>query len=367
MAKGQLHPSETRWHTDARTGARLRQVTDAPCIHHHPFFFVPAHDQAMRYLFFVSHRSGQPQLYAELRTQAGGSGQLLQLTDHPDLIAWSLHPTADGRHLLFTTARGAFRLDMETLQEELLHPFERQPNQLEGMVGAAMGTTTVSCDGRLWAIPIRRQGRSQMLFIDLVHQRSHEALDNEIIGHPQFCPDDPELIFYAGPMTDRLWIATADGRRHERLYQRESAAQWITHESWIVGTRELAFVDWPHGMQAIQVDTGERRTITRFPAWHAYPDPSGQRFVCDTNFPDIGLHTFAARGPAEDGRLLCLSEASSVGSHWAGPFPYNDGPVKVYAPQHTHPHPRFSPDQRQVVFTSDRSGHAQVYECEVPA
>ena len=118
-------------------------------------------------------------------------------------------------------------------------------------------------------------------------------------------------------------------------------------------------------MQAIQVDTGQRRTITRFPAWHAYPDTSGQRFVCDTNFPDIGLHTFAARGPAEDGLLLCLSEASSVGSHWAGPFPYNDGPVKVYAPQHTHPHPRFSPDGRWVVFTSDRSGHAQVYECEM--
>ena len=87
--------------------------------------------------------------------------------------------------------------------------------------------------------------------------------------------------------------------------------------------------------------------------------------ICDTNFPDIGLHTFAARGPAEDGLLLCLSEASSVGSHWAGPFPYNDGPVKVYAPQHTHPHPRFSPDGRWVVFTSDRSGHAQVYECEM--
>jgi oligogalacturonide lyase len=39
--------------------------------------------------------------------------------------------------------------------------------------------------------------------------------------------------------------------------------------------------------------------------------------------------------------------------------------VQVYAPQHTHPHPRFSPDGRWVIFTSDRSGHAQLYECEV--
>jgi oligogalacturonide lyase len=58
--------------------------------------------------------------------------------------------------------------------------------------------------------------------------------------------------------------------------------------------------------------------------------------------------------------------ASSIGTHWNGPFPYNHGPVKVHAPQHTHPHPRFSPDGRWVIFTSDRSGHAQLYECELP-
>jgi Tol biopolymer transport system component len=38
-------------------------------------------------------------------------------------------------------------------------------------------------------------------------------------------------------------------------------------------------------------------------------------------------------------------------------------PVEVYAPQHTHPHPRFSPDSRYVIYTSDAGGHAQLYEC----
>ena len=362
MGKGQLHPSETSWHTDAHTGARVRQLTTAACIHHHPFFFVPAHDQGMRYTFFVSHRTGQPQIYAELRD----SGQLLQLTDHPDLIPWSLHPTRDGRHLLFTTERGAHRLEMATLQEDLLFAFPQQTNRVEGMVGAAMGTTTLSCDDRTWAIPLRRAGRSTMLFIDLQQQTTHEAFDNDVIGHPQFCPDDPTLIFYAGPMTDRLWIGSVDGLRHERLYQRESDQQWITHESWIPGTLELAFVDWPRGMQAIHVHTRARRWVSHVPAWHAFPDASGQSFVCDTNFPDKGLHTFAACGPASEGRLLCQSLATSIGTHWNGPFPYNHGPVKVHAPQHTHPHPRFSPDGRWVIFTSDRTGCAQLYECEVP-
>jgi oligogalacturonide lyase len=39
---------------------------------------------------------------------------------------------------------------------------------------------------------------------------------------------------------------------------------------------------------------------------------------------------------------------------------HNDGPVAVEAPQHTHP--PFAPDGSRIVFTSDRSGHAQIYE-----
>ena len=59
---------------------------------------------------------------------------------------------------------------------------------------------------------------------------------------------------------------------------------------------------------------------------------------------------------------LCQSNATSEGKHWGGPFPYNDGPVAVEAAQHTHPHPRFAPDNSGVLFTSDKSGHAQLYE-----
>ena len=36
--------------------------------------------------------------------------------------------------------------------------------------------------------------------------------------------------------------------------------------------------------------------------------------------------------------------------------------IAVEAAQHTHPHPRFSPDGSRVVFTSDKTGHAQIYE-----
>jgi hypothetical protein len=37
----------------------------------------------------------------------------------------------------------------------------------------------------------------------------------------------------------------------------------------------------------------------------------------------------------------------------------------VYGPQWTHPHPSFSPDENLAVYTSDVSGHPQVYAVEV--
>jgi oligogalacturonide lyase len=355
LSKGSLHPLEERWLTDGATGRRIRQVTSHPSIHHHPFFFVPPWDDAMRRLIFVSHRTGSPQLFAEIETR------LVQLTDRDDLAEWSFHPSHDGRFALFVAGTQAVRIDLETLREEVLVDFGDVEMREKGMVGAAMGTTTLSRDDRWWAVPVKSGKLSRFFVFDLSSQTCSVILERDTIGHPQFCPDDASLLFYAGPLTDRLWLVNRDGGGNRRLWQREHKLQWLTHESWLRGRRELAFVDWPNGMRAIDVDTSELRWITRFPAWHAHPDDSGSWFVCDTNFPDRGIHRFAAVVESE-AELLCESKASSIGAHWAGPFPYNDGPRKVYAPQHTHPHPRPSPDGSRVLYTSDVTGYAQLYE-----
>ncbi len=361
MSKGKTSPSEAIWSRDAETGARIRQVTNQPAIHHHPFFFVPAWDDAMHRLVFISHRTGSPQLFAEEQE----SGRLVQLTDRDDLAEWSIHPSHDGSSVFFVAGTGAFRLDLETLAEERLADFGAVEMREKGMVGAAMGTTAVSSDDRWWAIPVKSDGVSRFHVVDTRRGGSEIILERDTIGHPQFHPDDPDLIFYAGPLTNRIWVIGRDGRGDRNPYPRTDPMQWITHESWIPGTRELAFVDWPRGMRAVEVDTGAVRTITSFPAWHAAADRRGKRIVCDTNFPDHGLHVFPARGAHGVARRICCPRASSAGEHWHGPFPYNDGPREVYAPQHTHPHPRFAPDGSRVIYTSDATGHAQLYECMI--
>jgi len=363
MTKGGTFPAEDTTFNDEQTGAQIRQVTSHPSIHHQPFFFIPAYDAAMRRLVFISHRTGAAQIFAEDRE----SGQLIQLTDRPDLHEWSVYPARNGRYLLFTAGGGAWRLDLETLREDELTHFDDAPGLDEGMVGASMGTTALSWDDRWWAVPVKWADGFRFFVINTENGDADIILEDEKIGHPQFCPDDSNMILYIAGMVERVWVTSRDGKDNRRIYARDTVKnEWITHESWLPGRREIAFVDWPHRVRAIHVDTGRERIIAEFNAWHAMPNWDGTMMVTDTNFPDIGIQLFDPREQNTSWRALCHPGASSIGEHWAGPFPYANGPVKVYAPQHTHPHPSFAPDNSRIVYTSDRDGHAQVYEAMIP-
>lgn len=361
MAKGTVYGPESRTFYDRCTGTCIRQVTTASAQHHHPFFIIPAYDDAMQRLIFVSNRTGTPQIFAEERA----TGELRQLTDRPDLAEseWSVHPSHDGKAVFFTAGTSGWRLDLETLEERELVNFAATAMKDEGMVAAAMGTTALSHDDKWWAIRFKAGPESALAIVDTDTGEHDIILRRDSIAHLQFCPDDANLLYYAGPLTDRVWVIHRDGSGNRRLYARNiERNEWITHETWIPGTRELAFVDWPRGVRCINVDTGAERQVTTFNAWHAISNPAGTCMVADTNFPDIGIQIFDPRDSIGEPQTLCYPGASSIGEHWNGAFPYAEGPVQVYAPQHTHPHPSFSPDGRHVVFTSDRSGYAQVYE-----
>ena len=93
-----VYPSESSTWAQPHSHGAVRQVTNHPSIHHHPFFYIPAYDDEMARLIFVSHRTGQPEIFAEMQ----GSQGLLQLTQHDGLSEWSITPSHDGRHVYFT-------------------------------------------------------------------------------------------------------------------------------------------------------------------------------------------------------------------------------------------------------------------------
>lgn len=364
MSKGTVIKSETSECRDEVTGLLVRQLTHHPSIHHHPFYYLPAWDDAMRGLTLVSHRSGNPQIYIRLEE----NGNLVQLTDRDDLNEWSIHPSHGGRYVYFTAGYGGWRVDVETQKEEQLVEFGSKDIREKGMVGAAMGTTTVSRDDKYWAVPVKIGDTARFLIVDTESLQSETILERDTIGHPQFHPDDNTWLRYGGPYDSRVWVIRRDGSGNRLAYQRNvEAKEWIVHETWRPGSMEILTTNWARGVIGIDVETGKTRQVCTFNAWHPMVDRSGGWMVADTKNPDTGLQLFDVTDGVGDPQALCLSEASNAGDHWnLGYCPYDDGPVDVYAPQHTHPHPQFSPDGRRVVFTSDRTGNAQLYEVILP-
>lgn len=362
MSKGQSFPSERLALPRVAGECPVTQWTAHESIHHHPFFYIPATSGDGQYVFIASHRSGRPEFYKISRM----TGEIIQLTDRPDINEWSFHPAWNGRFLLYMAGLMGYRLDTETLEETVVADFTfASSSRASGMVGGGMGVTSLSACDRYWAVRLNKGDKACLTISDLEKKHSNIILEREEIGHLSFCPDDNNLLFVAGPPHDRVWVINRDGSGLKRLYNRRPP-EWITHESWIPGTKELAFVDWPHAVRAVHAETGVIRTVTSFNAWHPVCNRQGSRMVTDTHFPDTGLHIFDPR-PEHDStpRFACLSHSSNAGSHWGQAFPYENGPVSVYAPQHTHPHPTFLPDGRSILFTSDRTGHAQIYEADL--
>lgn len=351
-----VFPAEAIVQTDRLTGRSIRQVTTAKATHHTPFFLVPAFDDASAWLFFISTRTGRPEVFGEERA----SGRLVQLTNHPDLNPWSLHPSHDGRNVYFTAGTAGYRVVLATMVVETVVMFEGKGLRGEGMVADGMGTTSLSRCDRTWIMKLQRAEGAALIAVDTATGAARSIIERDTIAHVQVCPDDHELVFYAGPFKDRVWTVRVDGSDH-RSHVKRSPGQWITHESWLPGRFELAFVDWPHAVRAVDVRTGAIREVLRLNAWHASASRDGALMVADTNHPDRGIVTFPSDGSG-DHQVLCAADATNEGDHWRGPFPYEHGPIRVQARQHTHPHPTFAPDGSSIVFTSDRSGWAQIYE-----
>ena len=188
-------PNLALFMTDAQERASDRSLLRPHCTTIR-FFIIPAYDDAMQRLIFVSYRTGNPQIFAEERA----TGELRQLTDRPDLAEseWSVHPSHDGKAVFFTAGTSGWRLDLETLEERELVNFAATAMKDEGMVAAAMGTTALSHDDRWWAVKFNIGKESALAIIDTDTGEHDIILRRDSIAHLQFCPDDANLLYYAG-------------------------------------------------------------------------------------------------------------------------------------------------------------------------
>lgn len=368
--KGRFFPSEHSVSSDPATGTRVHRMTSHPSIQHATYFLQSSFMPSGECLIFTSYRGGKAELYS---VEPFPDGPIRQWTDGPPIHPFSpaIHP--EGERVFFVRGGSIWEIVRSTLAERRIVEFD----------GAQFGEVSLSA-GADWLTAAAKRGAEAGIVVGKTDGTEWRfiAFPRTVI-HPQFHPLEPGWIEFAADPAPRMHRVRRDGTGIECLYHHGND-EFVVHETFLGHTGDLVYCVWPFAVWRFNWQTRERSRIAEFNAWHITPNRNGSSILCDTNHPDLGIHLIdVARGTP---RLLCLSQASNQGSQWktsryAMPedfararsgAPQNLSWMEaatdtVYGPQWTHPHPSFSHDEKKVVFTSDRSGHPQVYVAEIPA
>ncbi len=235
MARGDVLPSEAEESTDPRTGVRVRRVTSHPSIHHHPFYYLPAYDDAMRHLVFVSHRTRPPAGLPRDPRERGA--RPAHRPRRPERV---VDPPLPRRRLglLHRRGRGLAGVDADVrggAPGELRHPVDPgggHGGRGHGHDDPEPGRPLVGGAGAL------RRGDPPP---------RHRHPDRGRRGDPGARLDRPPPVPPRRPEAPALRrapttpgsgssAATASGNR--LAYERDAAKkEWIVHETWVPGTR----------------------------------------------------------------------------------------------------------------------------------
>ena len=370
--KGRRWPGEVIAGKDERTGAAVWQITSHPSINHGLYFLTSSFLPDEKSLVLASYRSGAVNYY-----RVGfPSGEIVQLTDSDGICGFSAVISRDGSSLWFTRRSSIVRLSLSDLSEQDVIDFGT----------GTLGEVNLSDDERWVASAIRFENQHGIAVAAadgsggrVIHRQAR------VVIHPQFHPADSTVIEYAADPAPRIHLIDRDGSDNRCLYEHGND-EFVVHETWLGGSGDLVFVHWPRAIRRMQLPSRRISTIAEFNAWHICPSRDGKVIICDTNCPDVGLQLVdVATGTR---RTLCFPGSSNGGSQWAkgryalkadfeeaarsGASSLREAQSwmemkadTVYGPQWTHPHPALSPSGRYATFTSDRTGHPQLYAVEI--
>lgn len=348
-----------------------RRLTFQETIHHHFYFTNQTFSPGGERLYFVRYDGDVPNIYA---TDAVDAGRPEPITDTKLLNPFSPTVDPEGTYIYFTGGQSVWRVPCDG----------GEPEEFYRLSTGYPSNMAMSPDGRWVATSVRGAKGCELIAINTQTCEPHVVLRKEMaIGHVQFSRVAPLRILYSGPPDQRIWLVDFDGANDQLLYE-QRPDDWIVHESWL-NEREVLFTHWPDALLAIDIQTKALRVLAATNAWHACADVDGRTVVYDTVHPDRGLQLLDPQ--TGDGTLLCQSNSSSLGSQWqyrtpapeaaldssifrdvtdTESLPAVDPRESTYGPQWTHPHPAFSPEGNRIVYTSDETGHPQIYVVDLP-
>ena len=359
---GKIIPSEKKSWIDDSTGREITQWTTTGQ-NWHPYFttdsFIDDHTAII-----ISSRTGTKQLY-KLDLQ---SGQMVQMTAADDYQNMDHRPAfAMAWYLDGTKLRS---LNTATLESTDIYDFKNEAFHINSF--------SVTCDAKWFVFSVSKkratEGNCQYgpfaIFKLNLQDRSLIQITMDYglnIGHVQTNPVNPDLIMYCwqwekldrpklvGHAPIRIWWVNIDGTAGGPLAQEYGTQR--THETWTADGKQIAFVSkyrWganvgKHflGLQSIDGSVQTTYWVQVSPA-HQNVYKDNKHWIVDLyndEQPLLVMFTRAA-DKLERAEVLFRHGSSMVG-------------------QNSHPHPRFSTDGTYILFSTDRTGTAQVHTVRV--
>jgi oligogalacturonide lyase len=366
--------------TDPDTGARVTRLTPIDVTCHRNYFYQKCFTNDGRRLVFGGEFGPTGDWnYHLLDLQ---TGEALQLTDQPEENTFGGFLSPDDRHLYFVRAkRQLIRLALDTLQEEVAYVVP------DGWVGYGTWVANSACtkmvgieiaaedwfplsDWKKFDEMFHRRPRCRLFSIDLATGARRVILEQKgWLGHPQYRPFDDGTVAYCheGPhdrIDARMWFIDEDGT-NRRCGKEHADGESCTHEFWVPDGSAMIYVSyrkdsperWIRSLDPVTLQ--DRALTTMPPCSHLMSNRDGTLLVGDGCGAPSG-ESSASNAMLEGDPYLHLFDLKA-GTTRA--IARHDSSWTVYKGnrQVTHPHPSFTPDERQVLFSCDAEAEPALY------
>lgn len=219
----------------------------------------------------------------------------------------------------------------------------------------------------------------RLFTVDLETGKQKVILENKCwFGHPIFRPFNKDQISFCheGPhdlVDARIWFVNSDGS-NLRKFKEHAKGESCTHEFWVPDGSKMIYVSYfeheeedgvcpMRYINSINPDTLENTTIMQMPnCSHLMSNYDGTLLVGDGTCSPMDVANKSCHIIDTDNDIYVFDtinrKTKSIGSHNSSWKEYKK------SRQITHPHPSFTPDEKEVLYTSDCEGETAIYLME---
>jgi oligogalacturonide lyase len=382
MSKATQHQLQFVTRQDPDTGASVTRLTPTDVTCHRNYFYQKCFTNDGARLIFGAEFGPGPSPNWNYHLLDLQSQTATQLTDGLGENTFGGFLSPDDQHLYFVRAeRQLIRLCLSDLSEEVAYTVP------QGWVGYGTWVANSACtkmvgieiaaadwfplsDWQKFHAMFHARPRCRLIRIDLRTGERDVILEKHgWLGHPQYRPGDDQTVAYCheGPhdlIDARMWFIDEDGR-NMRCGKTHEPGESCTHEFWVPDGSAMIYVSYLKGQTARWICSLDPVTLTTRkltsmpPCSHLMSNFDGTLLVgdgCDSpaDVADTSSHQIATDP------FLHLFDLNAGSTRRIA---HHDSSWKVHKGnrQVTHPHPSFTPDQTQVLYSSDAEGEPALY------